>query len=284
MDRPTRPAPPRPSCPSSSHGSTAAATSGSTTRRCTSSSTSGCSRGTPPTPSPASPTGSSRCCRGWSTTPAPRACGAASSSACVTAPGWATSRSTWRSQLQQEAGHDQRAGKTRMVKGRPGVYNVIYGYTDEEVAVAAGQLAVRLVNHLVQPEDGFRLPGRARAVPHPRRAHGVRAVDRRDRRGGGQPRHPLHPAQQRQPRPAGPGRAPAAHPRDDDVEDRGAGRRHRRRQGHDRQAARFGRAPGAAARRRCGRPRGGGRGPTGSASPSSSSRSTATTGAGSAST
>ena len=61
-------------------------------------------------------------------------------------------------QLQQEAGHDQRRGKTRMVKGRPGVYNVVYGYTNEEVAVAAGQLAVRLVNHLVQPEDGFDFP------------------------------------------------------------------------------------------------------------------------------
>jgi cyanophycin synthetase len=58
-------------------------------------------------------------------------------------------------QLQQEAGHDQRRGKTRMVKGRPGVYNVIYGYTNEEVGLAAGRLAVRLVNHLVQAEEGF---------------------------------------------------------------------------------------------------------------------------------
>ena len=58
-------------------------------------------------------------------------------------------------QLQQEAGHDLRRGKTRMVKGRPGVYNVVYGYNDEEVGLAAGHLAVRLVNHLVQPEDGF---------------------------------------------------------------------------------------------------------------------------------
>ncbi|MFQ6172497.1 cyanophycin synthetase [Oryzobacter sp. R7] len=58
-------------------------------------------------------------------------------------------------QLQQEAGHDQRRGKTRMVKGRPGVYNVIYGYTNEDVGVAAGRLAVRLVNHLVQEEEGF---------------------------------------------------------------------------------------------------------------------------------
>jgi cyanophycin synthetase len=58
-------------------------------------------------------------------------------------------------QLQQEAGHDQRRGKTRMDKGRPGVYNVIYGYTNEDVGLAAGRLAVRLVNHLVTPEEGF---------------------------------------------------------------------------------------------------------------------------------
>ncbi|WP_018155979.1 cyanophycin synthetase [Demetria terragena] len=58
-------------------------------------------------------------------------------------------------QLQQEVGHDMRRGKTRGVKDRPGVYNVIYAFTDERVALAAGELAVRLVNHLVQPESGF---------------------------------------------------------------------------------------------------------------------------------
>ncbi len=55
-------------------------------------------------------------------------------------------------QLQQEAGHDIRRGKTRQVKGSPGLYNVVYGYVDERVALAAGRLAVRLVNHLVQPD------------------------------------------------------------------------------------------------------------------------------------
>ncbi|HET7398083.1 MAG TPA: cyanophycin synthetase [Intrasporangium sp.] len=58
-------------------------------------------------------------------------------------------------QLQTLAGHDQRRGKTRGVRGRPGRYNVIYGYTDETVGVAAGRLAVSLVNHLVEPADGF---------------------------------------------------------------------------------------------------------------------------------
>src|SRR6478609_2755702 len=58
-------------------------------------------------------------------------------------------------QLQQEAGHDQRRGKTRQVKGKTGVYNVIYSYTNEEVGLAAGRLAVRLLNHLVREEEGF---------------------------------------------------------------------------------------------------------------------------------
>lgn len=58
-------------------------------------------------------------------------------------------------QLQQEAGHDLRRGKTRAVKGQPGRYNVIYDYNDETVGMAAGTLAVRLVNHLVRAEEGF---------------------------------------------------------------------------------------------------------------------------------
>ena len=123
-------------------------------------------------------------------------------------------------QLQQEAGHDQRRGKTREVKGRTGVYNVIYGYTNEEVGLAAGRLAVRLRQPPRAGGGGLRLRRRARALPDPGRAHGVRAVDRRHPRGGGQPRHPVHPAQQRQPRAARAGRAPAADPRHDDVEDR----------------------------------------------------------------
>lgn len=58
-------------------------------------------------------------------------------------------------ELQTAAGHDLRRGKTRMVKGRTGVYNVIFGYVDETVGIAAGELAVRLVNHLVQAQEGF---------------------------------------------------------------------------------------------------------------------------------
>ena len=58
-------------------------------------------------------------------------------------------------QLQQEAGHDLRRGKTRQVKGVPGRYNVVYAYNDERVGVAAGELAVRVVNELVRPTAGF---------------------------------------------------------------------------------------------------------------------------------
>ena len=58
-------------------------------------------------------------------------------------------------QLQQEAGHDLRRGKTRQVKGVRGRYNVIYGYQDESVGLTAGRLAVRLVNHLVVADPEF---------------------------------------------------------------------------------------------------------------------------------
>ena len=57
-------------------------------------------------------------------------------------------------QLQREAGGEQRRGKTRGA-GRRGQYNVIYGYGDDQVGLAAGRLAVRLVNHLVEREPGF---------------------------------------------------------------------------------------------------------------------------------
>ncbi|MCU0295947.1 MAG: cyanophycin synthetase [Candidatus Nanopelagicales bacterium] len=57
-------------------------------------------------------------------------------------------------QLQAEAGHEIRRGKTRSAE-KPGQYNVIYGYLDERVGVEAGTLAVRLVNHLVQPDPDF---------------------------------------------------------------------------------------------------------------------------------
>jgi cyanophycin synthetase len=54
-------------------------------------------------------------------------------------------------QLEQEAGHDIRRGKTRGT-GVTGQYNIVYGYVDETVGLRAGTLAVRLVNHLVHAE------------------------------------------------------------------------------------------------------------------------------------
>jgi cyanophycin synthetase len=57
--------------------------------------------------------------------------------------------------LQQVVGHDIRRGKTRQVKGEKGRYNVVFGYVDENVALAAARLAVRLVNHLVQADPAF---------------------------------------------------------------------------------------------------------------------------------
>jgi cyanophycin synthetase len=55
-------------------------------------------------------------------------------------------------ELQNLAGTDVRGGKTRGA-GPRGQYNVIYQYREEQVGLEAGRIAVRLVNHLVAPED-----------------------------------------------------------------------------------------------------------------------------------
>ncbi|MGB8021063.1 MAG: cyanophycin synthetase [Candidatus Nanopelagicales bacterium] len=57
-------------------------------------------------------------------------------------------------QLQNEAGHPTTRGRTRST-GAPGQYHVVYGYQDESVAVAAGRLAVRIVNDLVAHDPAF---------------------------------------------------------------------------------------------------------------------------------
>jgi cyanophycin synthetase len=56
--------------------------------------------------------------------------------------------------LQSLTGADTRRGKTRGT-GTHGQYHVVYDYEDERVGLQAGELAVRLVNHLVQPEPGL---------------------------------------------------------------------------------------------------------------------------------
>jgi cyanophycin synthetase len=57
-------------------------------------------------------------------------------------------------QLQRDAGTEVGRGKTRST-GEPGRYHVVYGFAEESVGLAAGRLAVRIVNHLVEAEDGF---------------------------------------------------------------------------------------------------------------------------------
>jgi len=61
-------------------------------------------------------------------------------------------------ELQREAGGSTTRGKTRRA-GTPGVYNVVYGYSEEQVGVAAGKLAVRLINHLVEANPTFDFVG-----------------------------------------------------------------------------------------------------------------------------
>ena len=61
-------------------------------------------------------------------------------------------------ELQREAGGSTTRGKTRRA-GTPGTYNVVYGYSEEQVGLAAGKLAVRLLNHLVQANPTFDFVG-----------------------------------------------------------------------------------------------------------------------------
>jgi cyanophycin synthetase len=56
--------------------------------------------------------------------------------------------------LQRETGAHVYRGKTRSAE-TPGQYNIIYGYGEEQVGLAAGRLAVRLVNHLVEADPKF---------------------------------------------------------------------------------------------------------------------------------
>jgi cyanophycin synthetase len=55
-------------------------------------------------------------------------------------------------ELQTMAGSRVTRGKTRSVKGKPGVYNVMYAYRDETAGRLAGRLALALVDSLLPPE------------------------------------------------------------------------------------------------------------------------------------
>ena len=117
-------------------------------------------------------------------------------------------------QLQQEAGHDIRRGKTRRSPACAGSYNVIYGYVDEQVG--AGGRAAR--GPPGQPPG----PGRARAstsppssrrflLPAPSAPRSARRPRRSSTRRSSRD-IPWHPAQPALPGAARPGRPPAAHP------------------------------------------------------------------------
>jgi cyanophycin synthetase len=64
-------------------------------------------------------------------------------------------------ELQTLAGSRATRGKTRSVKGRPGVYNVMFAYNEEQVGLAAGRAALELVDSLLPNElQGIRGVGR----------------------------------------------------------------------------------------------------------------------------
>jgi cyanophycin synthetase len=67
-------------------------------------------------------------------------------------------------ELQSLAGSRVTYGKTRSVRGRPGVYNVLYSYRDERVGLIAGAVALRLVNSLL-PQELQGVEGMAQLLP-----------------------------------------------------------------------------------------------------------------------
>jgi cyanophycin synthetase len=54
-------------------------------------------------------------------------------------------------ELQRLVGHSPTRGKTRSVKGRPGVYNILFAYEREDVGLKAGELALRWLDGLLPP-------------------------------------------------------------------------------------------------------------------------------------
>lgn len=88
--------------------------------------------------------------------------------------------------LQAAAGAPVRLGKTRSVRRRPGVYDVLYAYREPAVALLAGRFALQLVEGLLPPElRGFqgleRLSGEPALDPFDADAaiERLRALDRR---------------------------------------------------------------------------------------------------------
>ena len=67
-------------------------------------------------------------------------------------------------ELQTLAGSRATRGKTRSVKNRPGVYNVMFAYNEEKVGLMAGRVALELVHSLL-PADLQGLSGFDRIFP-----------------------------------------------------------------------------------------------------------------------
>ncbi|HET7126363.1 MAG TPA: cyanophycin synthetase [Lysobacter sp.] len=55
-------------------------------------------------------------------------------------------------ELQNVAGEDVTFGKTRSIDGHPGVYSVVYEYAQREEGIAAGELALKLLDSLLPAE------------------------------------------------------------------------------------------------------------------------------------
>ena len=127
-----------------------------------------------------------------------------------------TSPSTSRSSCSASRAR-RSTGARPAAPGTPGRYNVIYGYWEEQVGACRRPPRGPARQPPRQAGDGVRLLRGARAADPARRAPSVRPLDPGDPRRGGEPRHPVHPAERPVPRAARPGQVPAAHPRHDDV-------------------------------------------------------------------
>ena len=87
-------------------------------------------------------------------------------------------------EIQNLAGAEVGRGKTRST-GERGVYNVVYEYEQEDVALAAADLATRTLNHLIyDTEPGFDFQHELEEkVIRSGRTIGIRSINWRDRFG-----------------------------------------------------------------------------------------------------
>jgi cyanophycin synthetase len=79
-------------------------------------------------------------------------------------------------ELQTLAGSRAVRGKTRSVKGKPGLYNVMFAYNEEKVGLMAGRIALELVNSLL-PTDLQGISGLDRVYPLKGEFHFGRSLD-----------------------------------------------------------------------------------------------------------